>query len=85
MYKKSKPIRKVASNFIGKCQLNQLPYNTYFKLVKKDGSLSKKTYIKDRYSYNRYTKKYDINDVDDVCGAGREMSGKTYISTDFEY
>lgn len=79
--------RKVPKDFYGECNLSQLPSNgiMYFKVVKKDGTLSKKIYVKDRDSYNRSTRKYNICSVDDVWGSGREMSGKTRVSTRFTY
>ena len=76
---------KVSKNFSGECQLSQLQDNTYFKLVKKDGSLSKKIYIKQKGDYNKSTRKYDICSVDDVWGGGRSMHGKTKVSTKFIY
>ena len=80
-------VKHVPKNFCGECTLSQLPSNTrtYFKLVKKDGSLSKKIYVKEKGSYNRYSRKYDICDTSDVYGSGREMSGKTRVSTRFTY
>ncbi len=80
-------VKHVPKNFYGECTLSQLPSNcrTYFKLVKKDGTLSKKTYVKDKGSYNRYSRKYDICDTNDIYGSGREMSGNTRVSTRFTY
>lgn len=80
-------LKHVPKNFSGECTLSQLPSNsrTYFKIVKKDGSLSKKTYVKDKNSWNRYSRKYDICDTNDIYGSGREMSGKTRVSTKFIY
>ncbi len=85
--RKGSSVKHVPKNFSGECTLSQLPSNcrTYFKVVKKDGSLSKKIYVKDKGSYNRYSRKYDICDVDDIYGSGREMSGKTRVSTRFNY
>ncbi len=83
--KKCSHSRKVSKNFIGECMLSQLPIFSYFKLVYADGSLSKKTYLKDRDAWNKNTRMYDICDVDDVFGTGHEMSGKTRVSTRFTH
>lgn len=80
--------KRLPKDFYGECSLSELPLNgkfTYFKVVKKDGSLSKKTYLKEKGSYNRFSRKYDICDTSDVWGSGREMSGKTRVSTRFKY
>lgn len=84
---KIRHIKKVSSDFYGQCKLNELPSHgrIYFKIVKKDGSLSKKIYIKDKDSYNRATRKYYVCSVDDVYGSGRSLSGKTKVSTAFDY
>lgn len=78
-------MKKVNRNYSGKCLLRQLPSNTYFKLVKKDGSLSKTIYYKDKNSWNKYTRKYDICSTNDIWGAGREMKGDKLVSTNFIY
>ncbi len=79
--------KKVSKNFIGITQLRNLPSNrtTFFRLVKKDGTLSKKVYMKQKGDWNPFSKRFDISPVDDVWGAGREMKGTTKVSTDFEY
>lgn len=76
---------KVAKNFSGVCNLNQLPDYSYFKLVKKDGSLSKQTYLKQKGDYDRSTKRYYVCSVDDVWGNGRRMKPDTKVSTKFVY
>ncbi|MCH5179938.1 MAG: hypothetical protein J1F32_01835 [Erysipelotrichales bacterium] len=82
---KTLPVRKVDRRFYGECELRQLPDNTYFKLVKRDGTLSKKVYMKEKGSYNRWSRKYDICSTDDMWCAGRELKGTTKVSTRFEY
>ena len=77
--------KKVSKDFSGNCCLSQLPSNTFFKVVKKDGSLSKGIYFKSKDSWNRYSRKYDISKAEDVWGAGREMKGTTKVSTKFIY
>lgn len=44
--KKRKTKQKVSKSFSGETTLKQLPDNTYFKTVGKDGKLSKSTYNK---------------------------------------
>lgn len=82
---RTSPVKKVRHDFSGECELRQLPSNTYFRILKKDGSLSKKTYLKEKGSYNSSTRKYDITDCEDVYGTGREMKGTTKVSTRFTY
>lgn len=77
--------KKVGKNFSGECQLRQLPGNTYFRVIKKDGTLSKTIYFKDKESWNPFTRKYDVNRVDDVYGNGKEMKGTIKVSTKFTY
>lgn len=81
---KSRP-KKVSKSYSGECELRQLPERTYFKVVKRDGTLSKSTYLKDKKSYNRFTRKYDVSNVNDVWGTGKEMKGSTKVSTRFTY
>lgn len=83
MKKKTQKVKKVGKGFIGECNLNQLPDGTLFKLVKRDGRLSKKTYLKEKGSWNPFCRKYDIAPTDDVYGAGKEMKGSTRVSTNW--
>lgn len=83
--RKKRSVKKVSRDYCGICELRQLPSNTYFKVVKKDGSLSKTIYWRDKDAYNRSTKKYEVCPTSDVWGNGRPMSGKTKVSTDFIY
>lgn len=84
-YFKSNKKVKVSKNYSGECSLSQLPDNTYFKLVKKDGSLSKSIYLKEKGAWNKYSRRYDIVNTNDVYGSGKEMKGTTKVSTRFIY
>ena len=84
---KRKRIKYVDYDFVGVCELRELPstyWGTYFKVVKKDGTLSKKIYVKTQHSYDRYFDKYECCSTDDV-NKTRLFSPNTKISTDFEY
>lgn len=83
MKQKNKKVKKVGRKFIGECCLNELSNGTLFKVVKKDGRLSKKTYLKEKGSWNPYCRTYDICPTDDVYGAGKSMKGSTKVSTDW--
>lgn len=84
-YLKSNRKPKVSRNYSGECSLSQLPDNTYFKLVKSDGSLSKAVYYKEKGAWNKWSKRYDICKSDVVWGSGRSMKGTTKVSTKFIY
>ena len=81
--------KKVSKNFSGETTLKQLPDNTpdntYFKTVGKDGKLSKSTYIKPKRSWNRFSRRYDVCNVNDVGSEGIEMKGDRKVSTRFIY
>ena len=77
--------KKVSKNFSGETTLKQLPDNTYFKTVGKDGKLSKSTYIKSKRSWNRFSRRYDVCNVNDVGSEGIEMKGDRKVSTRFIY
>lgn len=77
--------KKVSKSFSGETILKQLPDNTYFKTVGKDGKLSKSTYIKPKRSWNRFSKRYDVCNVNDVGSEGIEMKGDRKVSTRFIY
>lgn len=82
---KKRKSKKVSKSFSGETTLKQLPDNTYFKTVGKDGKLSKSTYIKPKRSWNRFSKKYDVCNVNDVGSEGIEMKGDRKVSTRFIY
>lgn len=63
-------------------QIKDLKKGEYFKLVKKDGTLSKIVYVREHYI--RETKKYWCSKFEDI-GDGREFSPKTKVSVDFEF
>lgn len=82
---RTSPVKKVRHDFSGECELRQLPSGSFFRIVKKDGSLSRKTYIKDKGSYDSSLRKYVVTECDDVWGSGKEMKGTTKVSTRFTY
>lgn len=45
-------IKKHNKNFIGTCELRQLPKGTHFKLLDKNGNPSKTIYLKDSYNFS---------------------------------
>lgn len=79
-----KLLKKVSRNFSGQCYLNQLPDNTLFRVIDRNGKVSKKTYIKEKGSYNRLSRKYDISDYNDINNF-RSLKGTTKVTTDFIY
>ena len=81
--KKTTPIKKVSSDFSGICQLRQLPLNTYFRTVDKNGKVSRETYTKGLYC--RSEKKYDCAKHSDIWGNGRALKGTQLVTTDFIY
>lgn len=82
---RTSPVKKVRHDFSGECQLRQLPSGSFFRIVRKDGSLSRKTYLKEKGSYDSSSRKYVITECDDVWGSGIEMKGTTKVSTKFTY
>lgn len=81
--KKLPPIKKVGRDFCGICELRQLPVNTYFRIVGKDGKMGKETYTKG--FYNSSDKKYECAKHSDIWGNGRALKGTQKVSTDFYY
>lgn len=73
------------AKFDGEGQLKDLPFGSFFRLLKKDGSTSKKTYIKNKGCYDRSIKKYVVTDCDDAYGYGKELKGSTKVTTKFIY
>lgn len=81
-----KPRKRAAKpKFDGKGSLKDLPSGSFFRILKKDGSMSKKTYIKGKGCYDRSSKKYMVTDCDDVYGSGKELKGSTKVTTEFIY
>ncbi len=81
--KRTAPIKKVGKDFCGICELRQLPKGTYFRIVDKNGKVSKETYTKDCYDYA--TKKFDCSKHSDIWGNGRSVKGTQKVTTDFIY
>lgn len=78
-----KPIKKVSRDFCGVCELRQLPKDTYFRTVDKNGKMSKETYTKG--FYDRTEKKFECAKHSDIWGNGRALKGTTKVTTDFIY
>ena len=85
MRKKQKqtPFKKVSKDFCGQCELRQLPKDTYFRVVDKNGKMSRETYTKGYYDYS--TKKFECAKHSDIWGNGRSLKGTTKVTTDFFY
>lgn len=77
------PIKKVSRDFCGVCELRQLPADTYFRIVGKDGKMGKETYTKGYYDHSE--KKYECAKHSDIWGNGRALKGTTKVTTDFIY
>ncbi|MBQ7307810.1 MAG: hypothetical protein IJW82_04695 [Clostridia bacterium] len=73
---KKNKLKKVDKNYLGKCELRQLPKGSLFTKVGGKTIYVKNHYIKDedRYSCSKY---YDINDE-------KFMRGTTIVTTDFD-
>ena len=78
-----KPVKKVSRDFCGVCELRQLPPNTYFRTVDKNGKMSRETYTKGYY--DRTEKKFECAKHSDIWGNGRALKGTTKVTTDFTY
>ena len=65
------------------CELRQLPKGTYFRIIDKNGKVSKETYTKNYYA--RDCKKYVCDKHSDVWGNGRLVKGTQKVTTDFYY
>lgn len=76
------PIKKLSKDFLGKCELRQLPRGTIFKIIKKDGNLSKETYIKGAYYAPKKT--FEGIKFSDVWGNARDIKGTQLVSTNFD-
>ena len=63
-----KPVKKVTRDFCGTCELRQLPAGTYFRVVSKDGKMSRETYTKGYYIPS--DKKYECAKHSDIWGTG---------------
>ena len=76
-------IKKVSRDFSGECELRQLPINTYFRTVDKNGKVSKETYTKGLY--DRVEKKFECAKHSDIWGNGRSLKGTQRVTTNFIY
>ena len=77
------PLKKVSKDFIGTCELRQLPKGTYFRTLDKNGKISREIYTKGYYE--RSEKKFVCDKHSDVWGNGRVIKGTTKVTTDFIY
>ena len=77
------PVKKVSKDFCGICELRQLPKGTYFRVVDKNGKVSKETYTRDYYNHG--TKKFECAKHSDIWGSGRPLKGTQKVTTDFYY
>ena len=78
-----KMIKKFSKDYIGTCQLRQLPKGTYFRLIDKNGKVGKETYTKD--FYDKSTKSFNSIKHSDIWGSGRNIKGTAKVTTDFDY
>lgn len=85
MKKKTAPKKQARTKFDGEGALKDLPNDSYFRILKKDGSMSRKTFLKKKGSYDRSIKKYLVVDCDDAWGYGKELKGSTKVTTKFIY
>lgn len=74
----SKYVKKVGKNFIGVCELRQLPKGSFFRTLK-----GKEIYIKG--FYDRTYKTYSCSKHSDVWGSERWIKGTTKVRTDYDY
>ena len=81
--KKSVPVKKVSKDFCGTCELRQLPKDTYFRTIDKNGKMSRETYTKGCYIPSE--KKFECAKHSDIWGNGRWLKGTTKVTTDFFY
>ena len=80
---KTPKVKKLSRDYCGQCELQQLPAGTYFRVVSKDGKMSKETYTKGYYVPS--DKKYECAKHSDIWGNGRALKGTTKVTTDFFY
>ena len=80
---KTTSIKKLPRDFSGECELRQLPINTYFRTVDKNGKVSKETYTKGLY--DRSERKFECAKHSDIWGNGRSLKGTQKVTTNFIY
>lgn len=81
--RKITPVKKVGKDFCGTCELRQLPKGSYFRILDKNGKVSKETYTKGCYDLS--SKKFNCAKHSDVWGNGRSVRGTQKVTTDFFY
>lgn len=81
--KKKTTYKRLKKGFDGTCELRQLPKGTYFRIVDKNGKVSKETYTKNYYAKD--SKKFVCDKHSDVWGNGRLVKGTQKVTTDFIY
>lgn len=74
-------MKKLSKDFDGVCALAQLQKGVYFRILNKNGVMSKETYYIDYY--DRSAKKYQCTKFSDAGGNGRLLNGTTIVTTDF--
>ena len=79
----SKKPKKLSKDFIGICELRQLPKGSYFRTIDKNGKVSKETYTKDFYISS--TKSFNCQKHSDIFGNGKSVKGTAKVTTDFYY
>ena len=68
---------------VSECELRQLQKGTYFRVIDRNGKVSKETYTKNYY--DRSSKKYVCDKHSDVWGNGRALKGTQKVTTNFYY
>lgn len=63
--------------------LKDVPANEFVRLVDSKGRVSKKTYIK--REYDRFDKRYQLDDCSDVCGNGKRCKSNQRVLVGFIY
>lgn len=75
--------KKLNKDFVGVCELRQLPKGMYFRTIDKNGKVSKETYTKDYY--DRASKSFNCQKHSDIFGNGRLVKGTAKVTTNFYY
>ena len=75
--------KKFNKDFVGVCELRQLPKGAYFRTIDKNGKVSKETYTKD--FYDRTSKSFNCIKHSNIFGNGKSVKGTAKVTTDFYY
>ena len=75
--------KKYNHDFVGVCELRQLPKNAYFRVVQKNGKIGNTIYKKE--DYDRSSKTFYASKTTDIWGNGRNIKGTQKVTTDFYY